>query len=407
MNQDIKAYSTVTAAYWAFTITDGALRMLVLLHFHALGVSAVNLAFLFLLYEVMGIVTNLAGGWLGARFGLRSTLISGLVLQVVALLALSLVQPQWGMVLSVAWVMGTQALSGVAKDLTKMSSKSAVKVVVKEGEAEGGLFRWVALLTGSKNALKGAGFFVGGLLLESLGFEGGLWAMAAALVLVLSLVGFTLRHPLGKAHKKPKARALFTAPARVNWLSVARLFLFGSRDIWFVVGVPVFLSSSMGWGGETVGAFMALWVIGYGLVQAAVPAFLRSVKGAPGAAQAALLWVVVLALLTTALATVTQVWGSGWLLVGGLLVFGVVFALNSALHSYLVVAFADDEQVSMTVGFYYSANAAGRLLGTLASGLAYQWGGVEATLWGALAFVAVAAVCTLPVVRLSRAPAAG
>jgi predicted MFS family arabinose efflux permease len=288
------------------------------------------------------------------------------------------------MVLSVAWVMGTQALSGVAKDLTKMSSKSAVKVVVKEGEAEGGLFRWVALLTGSKNALKGAGFFVGGLLLESLGFEGGLWAMAAALVLVLSLVGFTLRHPLGKAHKKPKARA-----------------------IWFVVGVPVFLSSSMGWGGETVGAFMALWVIGYGLVQAAVPAFLRSVKGAPGAAQAALLWVVVLALLTTALATVTQVWGSGWLLVGGLLVFGVVFALNSALHSYLVVAFADDEQVSMTVGFYYSANAAGRLLGTLASGLAYQWGGVEATLWGALAFVAVAAVCTLPVVRLSRAPAAG
>lgn len=401
MSQDIKAYSTVTAAYWAFTITDGALRMLVLLHFHALGVSAVNLAFLFLLYEVMGIVTNLWGGWLGARFGLRSTLVSGLALQVVALVALSAVQLDWGMVLSVAWVMGTQALSGVAKDLTKMSSKSAVKVVVKEGEAEGGLFRWVALLTGSKNALKGAGFFVGGLLLESLGFQGGLWAMAAALALVLLLVGLFLRQPLGKASKKPKAGSLFKAPARVNWLSVARLFLFGSRDIWFVVGVPVFLSASMGWGGETVGAFMALWVIGYGIVQAAVPTFLRSVKGAAGAAQAALLWVGILALLTAALAALTQLWGSGWLLVGGLLIFGVVFALNSALHSYLVVAFADDEQVSMTVGFYYSANAAGRLLGTLASGLAYQWGGVEATLWGALAFVLIAAACTLPVVRLS------
>jgi predicted MFS family arabinose efflux permease len=401
MSQDIRAYSAVTAAYWAFTLTDGALRMLVLLHFHAAGFSPVDLAFLFLLYEVMGIVTNLAGGWVGARFGLRLTLFSGLVLQVAALLALSLVNPDWGLALSVAWVMAAQALSGVAKDLTKMSSKSAVKVVVKDGSAQRGLFRWVALLTGSKNALKGVGFFLGGVLLETLGFQGSLWAMAAMLLCVLLAVALFLRHPLGKASGKPKARALFTAPARVNWLALARLFLFGSRDIWFVVGVPVFLSASLGWGAETVGAFMALWVIGYGIVQALVPSVLRSVTGIAAASRAALLWVLLLALLTGALAVLISSWGDGLVLVVGLMGFGVIFALNSALHSYLVVAFADDTQVSMTVGFYYSANAVGRLLGTLASGLAFQWGGVEATLWGAFLFVVLAALCTLPVMRLS------
>ena len=158
----IRDYALVTAGYWAFTLTDGALRMLVLLHFHELGYSPVALAFLFLLYETMGIVTNLVGGWAGSRTGLNKTLIGGLALQIVALGALTLQDASWVEWASVAFVMGVQALSGIAKDLTKMSSKSAVKLVAGEGS----LFRLVAILTGSKNALKGVGFFVGAVLLS-------------------------------------------------------------------------------------------------------------------------------------------------------------------------------------------------------------------------------------------------
>src|SRR3546814_16323600 len=67
--EGLAAYIAVTAAYWAFMLTDGALRMLVLLHFHTLGFSAIQLAYLFLLYEFMGVVTNLSAGWIAARFG--------------------------------------------------------------------------------------------------------------------------------------------------------------------------------------------------------------------------------------------------------------------------------------------------------------------------------------------------
>src|SRR4051812_22599113 len=183
----VRHYVTVTAAYWAFTLTDGALRMVVLLHFNQIGYTPVQLAFLFLLYEFFGIVTNLLGGWLAARTGLRLTLVLGLALQVVALALLALLNGEWSMALSVAYVMGCQAVSGIAKDLTKMSAKSAVKVLVPQGDGSG-LFKWVAVLTGSKNALKGAGFFVGGFLLSALGFRGALFVMSAGVLVVLMFV---------------------------------------------------------------------------------------------------------------------------------------------------------------------------------------------------------------------------
>ncbi|MDX1738742.1 MAG: MFS transporter, partial [Alphaproteobacteria bacterium] len=161
--QDIKSYIGVTFAYWGFTISDGALRMLVLLHFHQLGYTPLDLAYLFLLYEFMGVVTNLVGGWIAARLGLRSTLIGGLAVQVFALLMLSMLEPSWTHSVSLAYVMVAQALSGIAKDLTKMSSKSAVKLTAhpEDNLLERRLFKWVSFLTGSKNALKGFGFFVG------------------------------------------------------------------------------------------------------------------------------------------------------------------------------------------------------------------------------------------------------
>ena len=75
----------------------------------------------------------------------------------------------------------------------------------------------------------------------------------------------------------------------------------------------------------------------------------------------------------------------------GMAAFGFVFACNSALHSYLILAFSRDEQVAMNVGFYYMANAAGRLVGTLLSGVLYQYQGLEACLIGSLGFVVLSA----------------
>ena len=392
----IRNYAIVTAAYWAFTLTDGALRMLVLLDFNQLGYTPVQLAFLFLLYEFFGIVTNLVGGWVASRTGLRFTLVLGLVLQVLALGLLALLNRDWSMAASVAYVMGCQALSGIAKDLTKMSAKSAVKVLVPKGD-ESGLFKWVAVLTGSKNALKGAGFFVGGALLSTLGFRGSLLAMAGGVLVVLLLVLSFLPASIGQAKKKAAFSGILSNSSGINRLSLARLALFAARDVWFVVSVPIFLASVLGWSFTQVGGFMALWVIAYGGVQSVSPVLLaRVTKGqAPGPAFASTL--------ALALAGVTALIPIGLRLnapaaatmLGGLVLFGIVFALNSSVHSYLVLAYSETDRVSLSVGFYYMANACGRLLGTLLSGLLYQWAGVSASLWGAVVLAATAGLVAM------------
>ncbi|MDA3040311.1 MAG: organoarsenical effux MFS transporter ArsJ [Actinomycetota bacterium] len=395
----LRNYGLVTAGYWAFTITDGALRMLVLLHFNELGYSPVAIAFLFLAYEFMGIVTNLLGGWVGARRGLNRTLAVGLGVQIVALVALTFESPSWERWRSVIFVMGLQALSGVAKDLTKMSSKSAVKTVAGDGS----LFRLVAILTGSKNALKGVGFFVGAALLSWIGYDGALWAMATALAVTLVGLLVFLNEDIGRSKKKPPFRSVSSKSSAINRLSVARFFLFGSRDIWFVVALPVFLSDEFAWSTEGVGGFLALWVIGYGIVQSFAPKLLARL-GAPDEVTSARHAALALAVVTAAIAglvsadTVVEV-----AVVGGLVVFGAVFALNSALHSFLVLAFSTEDEVALDVGFYYSANAAGRLVGTLLSGLLYLWGDLSAALWGSTAFVVLSWLSSL---RLPALPIA-
>jgi MFS family permease len=376
----LSAYLVVTAAYWAFMLTDGALRMLALLHFHGLGFSPVQLAWLFVLYEVAGIVTNLSAGWIAARFGLTRTLYAGLALQIVALAALTRLDPAWSIGASVAFVMGVQGVAGVAKDLTKMSSKSAVKLLAPDAS----LFRWVAALTGSKNAVKGVGFALGAGLLAALGFEGTLWLMAGVLALILIAAAAFMPAGLPAGRMGAKFREVFSHNLQINRLSLARVFLFAARDVWFVVGVPVYFADILSDGTEAgarhafflVGAFMAVWVIGYGAVQAAAPKLLGK---RPIAAMSALapVWGAGLALIPLALAAAA--WGGGAspaLLVVGLLVFGAVFAVNSALHSYLILAYARAGRVSMDVGFYYMSNAAGRLIGTLGSGISYQAGGL-------------------------------
>lgn len=392
----LRNYAIVTAAYWAFTLTDGALRMLVLLHFNQLGYTPVQLAFLFLLYEFFGIVTNLVGGWIASRTGLRVTLVAGLMIQVLALGLLGLLNPSWGVARSVAYVMACQALSGIAKDLTKMSAKSAVRVLVPAGD-ESGLFKWVALLTGSKNALKGAGFFVGGVLLSLLGFRGALLAMAAGVFVVLLCVVGALPPSIGQAKTKARFSGILSNSPGINRLSLARMALFAARDVWFVVSVPIFLASVLGWSFAQVGGFMALWVIAYGGVQSLAPVLLAKVTngGAPGPALAAALGLG-LAGVTALIPVGLQAGASpAPTMLGGLILFGVVFALNSSVHSYLVLAYSEADRVSLSVGFYYMANAAGRLIGTLLSGLLYQWAGVGASLWGAVALSSAAGIGAL------------
>jgi predicted MFS family arabinose efflux permease len=383
----LRNYILVTAAYWAFTLTDGALRMLVLLHFHHLGYTPVELAFLFLFYELFGVVTNLVGGWIAAHLGLRATLLGGLALQVVALSTLSLLDPHWARTVSVVYVMSSQALSGIAKDLTKMSAKSAIKVLVPE-DAHSALFRWVAILTGSKNALKGAGFFLGSVLLAALGFRYALLAMAGGLLVALAGTTLFLPRGMGRAKGKTKFIRILSKSREINLLSAARFFLFGARDIWFVVGVPVFLSVRLEWGFTEVGGFLAAWVIGYGVIQSTAPAVIGMFTGGKAPQRRAAQ--VLALLLAFVMAAVAASFVAGvrpeWAVLGGLALFGVVFAINSSVHSYLILAYSDGDKVALNVGFYYMANAGGRLVGTLLSGLMYQLGGLPACLWTSMGF---------------------
>ena len=400
----LTAYIAVTAAYWAFMLTDGALRMLVLLHFHTLGFSPVQLAYLFVLYEIAGMVTNLCAGWIAARFGLTSTLYAGLGLQVLALLAMAQLDPTWVVGASVVYVMLVQGASGMAKDLAKMSSKSAGKLLAPSGE--GGLFRWVAILTGSKNMVKGLGFLLGASLLATLGFVWSMLGMAAILVVILLAILIAMPAGLPKGRKGVKFSEVFSKSANVNWLSAARVFLFGARDVWFVVGIPIYfyavLSDGTTAGNRTafflIGTFMALWVILYGLIQANAPRILRAktrptdelIKVARG-------WAWRLAAVPAILTGVAIIAGEPqlWLtisLLAGLLIFGIFFAVNSSLHSYLILSFTKAERVTMDVGFYYMANAAGRLAGTLLSGLTYQICGLPLMLGVAAFMVALSAI---------------
>jgi len=387
---DVRTYGLVTGAYWGLTISDGALRMLVLLHFHNLGYGPLELSFLFLAYELMGVITNLVGGWAGSRSGLDWTLKVGLGVQIAALVAISFVEPNWNKILSVVFVMSCQALSGVAKDLTKMSSKSAVKLVVGADE-NNTLFKWVAVLTGSKNALKGAGFFIGSGLLTWVGFQKALLFLAGLVALSLAFVVLFLKEEIGKSKKAQRLRIFSGESAAINRLSTARIFLFGSRDIWFVVALPIFLDEELGWSYNAIGGFLAAWIIGYGIMQSWAPAFVSLLGRAKGTVRAVKIWALILAIVTVGIAIFVSVDLSvDGVIIGGLILFGLVFAINSSTHSFLILAYSEDEdRVAMNVGFYYAANALGRLLGTLLSGLTYLLGGINAALWVSAGFLAI------------------
>jgi MFS family permease len=386
----VRNYLIVTASYWSFTLTDGALRMLVLLHFYALGYTPFMLASLFLLYETAGIFANLGGGWLAARFGIPRMLAVGLVLQISGLLLLSGLDPNWGATFSVVWVVMAQGIAGVAKDVTKTASKSAIKATSEGGNGQ--LFKWVAWFTGSKNAMKGFGFFAGGLLLQAVGFRGALWLMAAMLAVVLVNVLVSLPRELGKAKASKSFGELFAKSRAINLLAAARIFLFGSRDVWFVVGLPVFLYTQ-GWQYMQVAGYIAAWTIGYGVVQAIAPSVVRrSPDGLTREIPEARLWGAALTAIPIALALLMQASlpvSPALTVVVVLGVFGFAFAVISSLHSYLILAYAGTKKAAEDVGFYYAANAGGRLIGIILSGVLAQYGGLPACLWGSAAMLAI------------------
>ncbi|BDR34560.1 TPA: organoarsenical effux MFS transporter ArsJ [Photobacterium damselae] len=388
---NVRQYMLVTFNYWNFTVTDGALRMLVVLYFHQLGYSPLEIASLFLFYEFFGVITNLIGGWLGAKLGLNRTMNIGLALQIIALSMLAVPTDM----LTVIWVMLAQAISGIAKDLNKMSAKSAIKTLVPSGE-QGALYKWIAILTGSKNALKGAGFFLGGFLLSWLGFSGAVIAMAVVLLAVFILSLCYLKGDLGKAKQKVKFSQIFSKSPSVNILSAARMFLFGARDVWFVIALPIYLGQVFGWDHLWVGGFLALWIIGYGIVQTLAPKVTGKAQGKTPDGRAAMGWAGLLATVTALIALlVTFNLSPQITIVLGLMIFGAIFAVNSSLHSYLIVSYAKEDGVSLDVGFYYMANAMGRLMGTLLSGWVYQTQGFVACLWVSVVFLVLTTIISV------------
>ena len=385
------SYLVVTASYWTFMLSDGALRMLVLLHFHQNGFSPIQLAYLFLFYELAGIFTNLTAGWLASKFGLKFTLISGLIIQILSLYLLSQLNQNWSQGFSVFYVLIVQGLSGVAKDLTKMSSKSAVKLLAPENNMS--LFRWVAVLTGSKNTIKGLGFLVGSILLATLGFYKSLIFMTVIVSFILMVALVLLKNDLFNIKKDVKFSDVFSKSRNINFLSAARVFLFGSRDVWFVVGLPIFFYNIFSDGSlesnqrafYIVGSIMAMWVIFYGLIQANSPKLFQKIKNVdPNLVQICKKWVCYLffnvIFLTLLFSVINEELLKNLIVFLGLFIFCFIFAVNSSIHSFLILKFSKKKNVTLDVGFYYMANATGRLAGTILSGLTFQLGGLTLSL---------------------------
>tara|TARA_B110000261_G_scaffold141648_1_gene162460 strand:+ start:1 stop:1077 length:1077 start_codon:yes stop_codon:yes gene_type:complete len=356
---------------------------------------------MFIFYELFGVVTNLLGGFFGARVGLNRTMNIGLGLQLVAL-SMLLVNPQ---LLTIAWVMSAQAISGVAKDLNKMSAKSAIKLLAPAGQSSS-LYRWVALLTGSKNTLKGLGFFLGGALLTGVGFTTSILIMLIGLGSIWLLSLLLLKADLGRSKNKPNIAQLLSKSSTINQLSGARLFLFAARDVWFVVALPVYLAQQLSWTSWQVSTFLAVWIIVYGLVQVLAPLLTPQAHNeSPSttfkfAHNTTFKWQIGLALVPLIMAYgLHSQLHSSTVLVVGLGIFGFVFAVNSSLHSYLIVALAKTDSVALDVGFYYMANAAGRLLGTLLSGWVFLQFGFIACLLLSSALVLSAVYITHKLAR--------
>ena len=372
--------------------------MIVLLHFFHLGYSPFILALLFLLYEFVGIFSNLTGGWLTSKFGIKRIILFGFSLQIIGILSLSFVDNSWNLFLSLIWIIVFQGICGIAKDLTKTASKSAIKVS-SETDSKGNLFKLVSWFTGSKNSIKGIGFFLGGFLIQLMDFKLALWFLLLLLLLGFIIISFFIPKTFGIFKPSKRITELLSKSSPINFLSLSRVFMFGSRDIWFVVGLPVFLYSQ-NWSFWMVGSFLAIWTIGYGLIQGLTPLIInRSSDGISKEVMASKFWVFILTIISGIL--FVELFFNFLniekliLITAFLIIFGIVFAINSSLHSYLILAFSSSSKTTEDIGFYYAANAVGRFFGTLLSGLLYQFGSIELCLFGTFIFLVVCLFFTM------------
>jgi hypothetical protein len=402
----------ITITYLLFTVTDGAVRMLVLLHAYNKGFTAMEVAIMFTLYELMGAVTNLAAGVAGSKWGIRATLISGLLLQIVGLGMLYGWSDDWSKGEAIVYVTIAQAMCGIAKDLTKLGGKTVTKLVTPE-EKQVRLFKLVSALTGYKNSLKGVGYFMGAALLDW-SYEAAISVNIGFIIVALPFAIFGLTTQLGRvASKNITLAAVFKQSDNINYLSLARLFLFGSRDLWFEVPLPFYLRSpeGLGWPRAAVGALLASYIIIYGQCQSYSPQLvLAPLKQSPPNKWACILWNAVLAVCPIFMGAMalTSMYdepgdsstGKVATLMIGVFSFAIIFAINSAVHSYLVVKYAEGNKVAMNVGFYYMANAFGRLTGTIISGALYSYvgsnvnDGLAACFLASLVFVVISTVVT-------------
>ena len=405
-------FVVVSLSYVLFTMTDGAVRMLTLMHAHAIGFTAMEVATTFTLYELCGAGTNLAAGVAGARFGIRGTLVCGLVLQLAGLGTLFAWDASWSRGRAMAFVTCAQALCGVAKDLTKLGGKTVTKLVTPD-DAQRSLFKLVSGITGLKNSFKGVGYFIGAAML-GVSYEAALWTQIGLIVVALPFAIFGLDASLGKVSKKNiTLGAVFKQNRNMNVLSLSRVFLFGSRDLWFEVPLPFFLRSAegMGWPRSAVGALLAGYIIFYGQLQTWTPqAFLAPLRQNPPNKHAAVVWNFALVSVPLFLGAFVQsamfrdhpgeTTAKTVVIFIGVFVFAFLFAVNSAIHSYLVIKYAEGNKVAINVGYYYMANAFGRLIGTIVSGALYSYvgsavEGFAACFWASSVFVLLSAVIEL------------
>jgi len=424
-SEALRPFVIISSSYLLFTITDGAIRMIVLLHAYNKNFSALEVAIMFSLYELAGVFTNLIAGLLGAKWGIKFTLICGLSLQLFSYGLLFGWKNNWSKIEAICYVTFAQMFAGVAKDLTKLGGKTVTKLVTPD-EQETKLFKLVSLITGWKNSLKGVGYFLGSFLI-SINYELAVSVMMGFVLLAMPWAILGLDQGLGTAKTKNASWSeIFVLDnTNLNWLSLARLFLFASRDFWFEVPLPFFLRSPScdglgemectndgnctrgavcsdgfcanineggGCGGlglpkAVVGAFLGGYIILYGQVQSWTPQLVTGpLKQTPPNKLTEILWGIVNCL-PTYMMWIVMTFGSAfkendvtsmtvWLVVV-IVAFAIIFAINSSVHSFLVVKYASKEKIAVSVGFYYMSNALGRLFGTLGSGFLYTYAGDE------------------------------
>lgn len=415
----MRAFASVSLCYLLFTTTDGALRMVVLFYAFTLGFSAWDVALMFSLYELAGIATNLLAGVAGARWGIKSTLLVGLGVQLAGISMLFGFNIAWtdpgARWKALAWVAVANGVGGIAKDLVKLGGKTVSKLVTPD-EKQSRLFAVVAWLTGMKNSMKGVGYFVGAASL-SVSLEFALGLNLALICIAIPIALFGLPRDVGKARSRNLSLRAILIPARnVQRLSFARAFLFGSRDLWFEVVLPFYLrdvARGLGWSRFAAGAFLAAFIIIYGQIQTATPRYVLSpLCQEPANKLVQTLWNSVLTAVPLVLAVlftssdafrehrVPEMTGAICAL---LACFCIVFAVNSSIHSYLIVRYSAGDKVAADIGFYYMSNAAGRFVGTLVSGALYEWSaGADKTRAMGWCFVASTAFCAASALLTTR-----